>query len=432
MTPETPTPRTPGGPAPGDEPRPAAREAGGEPRPEPGDPGYPRGSQEAPAIETAEPAPAGTLKLKTRPIPDPPEMDGGKGVRAFWFVFALILVTALVMGAVLALNVIADPYGSVGTHFFPTVTTSDRTVKADKIEELEQPPELVVLGSSRSMRYEPEYLEEKTGLSAFNAGVNGIGGTADAWAMTQFIHDTWPEADPEYLWLLDVESFVPFEVGARTANEPRMAQYVGQASVGKGPKEFAQALWQNRSTLFSLDTAYDSARLLLYREEAKSSQSKYRKQILDDGVLKPRKWSEKEWARRWPNSIERYSNLHKNVFKELDPTAQEYFQKTLAFMNEQGKTPVVVLTPVNPKLRTILAPLGWDDRHEEVVAYVESLQDEYDFVLLDMTDPRVFDYDKQEWYDGVHMTTVNTRPAIDHILEQTGGWPPEQPPAGGE
>jgi hypothetical protein len=403
-----------------------------DPLPQPGESGYPSGSAEAPDIETAEPARPGTLKLKARPIPDPPQMDEAKGRRAFLFVFALIVVTALVMGGVLALNVIADPYGSVGTHFFPTVTTSDRTVKADRIEALEQPPELVVLGSSRSMRYEPEYLEEKTGLSAFNAGVNGIGGTADAWAMTQFIHDTWPEADPEYLWLLDVESFVPFEVGARTANEPRMAQYVGQASIGKGPKEFAQALWQNRSTLFSLDTAYDSTRLLLYREEAKNSQSKYQKQILADGVLKPRKWSEKEWNRRWPNSIERYSNLHKNVFKELDPTAQEYFQKTVAFMNEQGKTPVIALTPVNPKLRKILAPLGWTERYDEALAYLESLQGEYDFVLLDMTDPRVFDYDKQEWYDGVHMTAVNTRPAIDHILEQTGGWPPEQPPAGGE
>jgi hypothetical protein len=133
-------------------------------------------------------------------------------------------------------------------------------------------------------------------------------------------------------------------------------------------------MWQNRSTLFSLDTAYDSTRLLLYREEAKNSQSKYRKQILDDGMLKPRKWSEKEWERRWPNSIERYSNLHKNVYKELDPTAQEYFEKTVAFMNEEGRTPVIALTPINPKLRKILGPLGWTKRHEEAVAYLESLQ----------------------------------------------------------
>jgi hypothetical protein len=382
-----------------------------------------------PALTAPQDAAPPPGRLKRRVIPDPPKMDESKGGRALLFVLILVLVTALVMGGVLALNVIADPYGSVGTHYFPTVTTSDRTVKADKIEQLQAGPELVVLGSSRSMRYEPEYLKEKTGLSTFNAGVNGIGGTADAWAMSQFIHDTRPEADPAYLWLLDVESFVPFEVGARTANEPRMAQYVGQPSIGEGPREFARALWENRSTLLSLDTAWDSARLLLFREEAKSSQSKYRRQILDDGVLKPRQWTEKEWKRRWPNSIERYSDLHQNLYKGLDPTAKEYFEKTLAFMNEQGQTPVLVLTPINPKLRRILAPLGWRDRHREVVAYAESLQGAYDFVFLDMTDPRVFDFDKKEWYDGVHMTTVNTRPAIDHILEQTGGWPPSQPPA---
>ena len=116
MTPDTPTPRSAGGPAPEDASRPSARgDNRGEPRPEPGEPGYPRGSEEAPAIETAEPAPAGSLKLKDRLVPSPPEMDTGGG-RAVWFVFALIVVTALVMGAVLALNVIADPYGSVGTH----------------------------------------------------------------------------------------------------------------------------------------------------------------------------------------------------------------------------------------------------------------------------------------------------------------------------
>ena len=229
------------------------------------------------ATEDQRPGPGS--RLKQRVIPDPPEMDQLQGRRAFGFLLVLVLVTALVMGAVLALNVVADPYGYVGSHYFPTVTTSDRTVKADKYEQLRESPELVILGSSRSMRYEPEYLKENTGLSTFNAGVNGIGGTADAWAMSQFIHDTWPESDPAYLWLLDVESFVPFEVGARTANEPRMAQYVGQASITKGPREFARALVENRSTLLSLDTAWDSARLILYREEAKSSQSKYRKKL---------------------------------------------------------------------------------------------------------------------------------------------------------
>jgi len=371
-------------------------------------------------------------KLKQRVIPDPPEMEQTQGRRAFLFVLVLVFVTALGLGGVLALNVIADPYGSVGTHLFPTVTTSDRTVKVDKIERLKQPPDLVVLGSSRSMRYEPTYLEEKTGLKTFNAGVNGIGGTADAWAMTQFVHEVWPDSRPAYLWLVDVESFVPFEVGARTANEPRLARYVDQATVTRGGGELVRALWENRTTLLSLDTAKDSARLLLYREKAKSKQNRYRKQTLSDGAMTERKWTEKEWKRRYPRSVARYGDLYRDVYSEMDPTAKDYVEKTLTFMNEQGAVPLVVLTPINPKLRKILAPLGWDERHEQVVAYIESLQGEYDLLFVDMTDPRVFDYHPREWYDGVHLTTVNTRPAIDYILEQTGGVPPSRTPANGE
>ncbi len=100
-------------------------------------------------------------------------------------------------------------------------------------------------------------------------------------------------------------------------------------------------------------------------------------------------------------------------------------------MNQQGATPVLVLTPINPKLRKILGPLGWDTRHQQVVAYLESLQGKYRFKFLDLTDPSVFGFVAKQFYDGVHMTTINTEKAIDYILKQTGGIPPVTPPAGG-
>jgi hypothetical protein len=421
MTPsDTPTPATPSRPD-GDE-QAALR---------PDQAGYPHGAYEEPAIETAAPA-AGSLKLKQRAIPDPPEIDEGQGRKAFWFVLALVVITALVLGAVLALNVYADPYGSLGTHKLPTVTTSDRTVKADRIEALKEGPQLVVLGSSRSMRYEPSYLQKLTGLRTFNAGVNGIGGTADAWAMTQFIHEVWPDAHPAYLWMVDVESFVPFEVQARTANEPRLAKYVGQATAGKGPVELAKAIWQNRTTEFSLDTAKDSIRLLLYKDKAKNKQSKYQRQILADGVLKQRLWSKKEWSRRYPNSVQRYSDLYKNVYKAPDAESKAYFEKTLQFMNDQGVTPIIAITPINPKLEKILDPLGRAERHQQVLDYIQSLQGKYDFKLVDLTDPSVFGFDPKQFYDGMHMTTINTQKAIRYILKQTGGVPPVKPPADGK
>jgi hypothetical protein len=374
-------------------------------------------------VSAREDKPASGGGPKQRTIPDPPEFDQSKGRRSFWFVLALLVVALASMIGVATLNTLADPYGSLGTHLLPTVTTSDRTVKADAIESLKQPPQLVVLGSSRSMRYEPVYFREKTGLRTFNAGVNGIGGTADAWAMTQFIHEVWPQARPAYFWLLDVESFVPSQVGARTANEPRLAKYVGQASAGKGFGELVRAVVENRLTLFSLATAKDSLRLIVYRDKAKSMESKYRKQIMADGVLTQRLWSKKEWGRRYPRSAKRYSDLYRNVYERLDPRAKKYFEDTLAFMNDQGKTPLIVLTPINPKLLKVVAPLGWHTRHRQVVDYVESLQAKYRFVFVDMTDIRTFGADPVQFYDGVHMTTINTRRAIDYVLQKTGGLP---------
>jgi len=369
----------------------------------------------------AGPAPA--AGLKKRVIPDPPEIDPAKGRQTLGFLFVLALAAFAVMAAVGTLNTLADPYGMIGLKLLPSATTSDRTIKADAIEALKQPPQLVVLGSSRSMRYQPSYLEEKTGLRTFNAGVNGIGGTADAWAMTNFIADTWPDSQPKYFWLLDVESFVPFKVQGRTANEPRLAQYVGEASARHSVRALARAVAQNRTTLFSWVTAKDSLRVIVNRDQAKVKASKYRDTFLPDGMLRQRLWTEKEWAKRFPKSVKRYGDLYRNAYKELDPEAQSYFERTLKLMNDQGATPLIVLTPINPKLLKVLGPLGWPERHQQVLDYVASLQGTYDFVFVDNTDITNFGADPQQFYDGVHMTTINTQRAIDYVLQQTGGLP---------
>jgi hypothetical protein len=371
----------------------------------------------------ADPEPAPKAGIKKRVIPDPPEIDQAKGRQTLGFLLVLVLAAFIVMAAVGTLNTLADPYGMVGMKLLPSATTSDRTIKADAIEALKQGPQLVVLGSSRSMRYEPKYLEQKTGLRTFNAGVNGIGGTADAWAMTNFIHDTWPDSHPKYFWLLDVESFVPFKVQGRTANEPRLAQYVGQAGAGHDLRSVLRAVAENRATMFSWVTAKDSLRVILNRDKAQVTASKYRDTFLPDGMLKQRLWTEKEWSKRFPKSVKRYGDLYRNAYKQLDPEAQSYFERTLKFMNDHGATPLIVLTPINPKLLKVLGPLGWPQRHQQVLDYVASLEGTYDFVFIDVTDMTKFGADPVQFYDGVHMTTINTRRAIDYVLQQTGGLP---------
>jgi hypothetical protein len=388
----------------------------------------PAGSDDTAAPDEAGPAAAGgpapRAGLKKRVVPDPPEIDQSKGRRTLWFLLVLVAVALVVMAAVGTLNTLADPYGLIGMKLLPTVTTSDRTIKADAIESLKQAPQLIVLGSSRSMRWMPEHFDEVTGLRTFNAGVNGIGGTADAWAMVNYIHDTFPDSHPKYWWLLDVESFVPFKVQGRTANEPRLAQYVeGSGTVRKTPSAILRQAWANRSSVFSLDSAKDSLRVLMNRKKVKRVYDEYRKRFKSDGSMADRPLTKGEWNRRWPKSVKRYTDLYTNAYFDLDPTAKKYFEQTLAFMNDQGATPLIVLTPINPKLREYVDPLGWPQRHQQVLDYLDSMKKQYKFEFIDITDITTWGGDPEGFYDGVHMTVENTAKATDYVLKQMGGLP---------
>ena len=150
-------------------------------------------------------------------------------------------------------------------------------------------------------------------------------------------------------------------------------------------------------------------------------ESKYRRQILADGVLVQRLWTETSGSAASRSPCKRYSTSIATSTTSLDPESQTYFEKTLAFMNDEGATPLIVLTPINPKLLKVVDPLGWYTRHGQVVDYVESLKATYDFEFVDITDMTKFGADPVQFYDGVHMTTINTRRAIDYVLKRPAG-----------
>ena len=362
--------------------------------------------------------------LKRRVIPDPPEIDQSRRWGTAAFLLVLALTAAVLMVAVGALNTYADPYGLIGTRVLPTLTTSDRSIKVDFIDKLKKAPKLVVLGSSRSMRYDPSYFLKKTGLVTFNAGVNGIGGIPDAWAMMNYIHSRFPDSRPAYFWLVDVESFVPFSVQGNTAAEPRLNQYLGGPPTGRrSPSVVLRAVWDNRTSVFSWTTAADSLRVLRHPAAIKRAVVHYRSTFLPYGAIGPHPYSAAEFRRRYPHSQTRYENLYKTIYHGMDPQAMRYFERTLAFMNAHGAKPVIVLTPINPLLVRVVGPLGWDERHRQVVDFIQSLHAKYRFDFVDVTDLRTFHGDPVQFFDGVHMTAVNTDRVIRYVLKRTGGMP---------
>ena len=69
----------------------------------------------------------------------------------------------------------------------------DKTFKVDLIDQLPSPPELVVFGGSRAMRFSPSYITGLSGLSAFNGAVQCFR-PEDAWAFSSYLLQRSPRA----------------------------------------------------------------------------------------------------------------------------------------------------------------------------------------------------------------------------------------------
>src|SRR5207249_2677049 len=101
------------------------------------------------------------------------------------FVIGFLASCLGLLTAVLALNVVIDPFAIAGSGIVPTAVESDRSIKLTLLESLKRGPEILILGSSRSRQAEPSYLGQLTGHTGFNAGVTG-GTSADEWVFVRF------------------------------------------------------------------------------------------------------------------------------------------------------------------------------------------------------------------------------------------------------
>jgi hypothetical protein len=348
-------------------------------------------------------------------------MPASAGRRARGYVLFIILAALLLMTCVAVVNALVDPYGILGTGRFPTATTSDRSVKVDLIQKLKQAPQLIVLGSSRSMRYDPEYLQQKTGLRTFNAGVNIIGGAADVWAMTNYLHDRFPQAHPKYFWLVDVETFTTTVKESLTA-EPRLARYLDKTSgtAGRAGSALTTA-GDDLKSLLSWATTRDSLRILTHQSTATAREQAFRRQFRPNGGIATETMSPAQRQRRTVQNLTRYTLLYQTAYHALDPKAMRYVEQTLALMNQSGSTPLIVLTPLSPMFQQKLGPLGWNDRHQQVVAFFDGLAAKYRFTFADMTSVSTWGGSPTEFFDGVHPSYLNIHKLIDFLVQNYAG-----------
>ncbi len=323
------------------------------------------------------------------------------------FVVATLASCFALLGAVLALNIVVDPFGIAGTGVTPTAVESDRSIKLTLIEKLRSSPEILILGSSRARQAEPAFLRELTGHSGFNAGVTG-GSAADAWVFTRFTAAQFPGAKRSYIWFVDV-GIAANGVNPQLAADSRVARYLQTGQRRFGLKDVG--------TYLSPDATRASIRVL---RRCVLKKCVARPMYLPDGSIR------RSQLRYLPEQEQNLKASAEALVASIradpptsarrDPARYASFERTLAFMNSRGERPVIVLNPIYPTVLAEFERYGFPALADSLAYLRELRRRGFDFVLVNCEDIRTWGGRPDDFANPTHVNLKNMRRMLQYVV----------------
>ena len=330
----------------------------------------------------------------------------------------LLTAFALACLAVLALGGCAMPHSRTATDPDLVIPT-DRIYKADLIDKLAKPPQLIFFGGSRSMRFDPAYAQKLTGLRGFNLALTN-GKPEDAWAFANWLLQRSPTTRLRWVWGMQESTFGNRDLDSGLLQDARLSQFFPESLLDEQGKDLPKAKSQvPRHTILD-ERRYAPDGLMLWNVYDERRQNGRTTALSVRLYIKFMK--EKLAAEQAAGAAAREAaGAGDSASPSAQPTprppsrARMYFEKTIKLLNDHGTTPLIMLMPAHPKALRALP--NWQKGREHTLAYLASLQKKYDLAVLDLTDISSFGGDPDEFYDGVHITKVNGDLAIKKMVE---------------
>jgi hypothetical protein len=331
------------------------------------------------------------------------------------FVRGFLVACLSVLAAVLAFNVVIDPFALAGTGIVPTAVEPDRSVKLDLMQKLRRGPQIMVLGDSRGRQAEPSFLRRLTGHGGFNAAVTG-GSAPDAWVFVRYAADRFPHQRRRYIWFTSV-GLAGSLVLPQLAQDPRARRYL-RGGVGFGLADV--------KTYLSTDATKVSWRVFrkcvlgrcrsFIGYHADGSLTNQSLRYLPEHAKSLRRAVARKLA-----AVRAHGETLAQARAELDaPGRFAYFDRLLAFMNRRGEVPVIVLNPVYPSVLAALEKKGYPGRRA-TLEKVAQLHKRFKFVFVDCQDIRKWGGTARDWSNATHVNRANMRRMLRYIVAHSGG-----------
>jgi hypothetical protein len=269
--------------------------------------------------------------------------------------------------------------------------------KTDLIQRLSAPPEVVILGGSRALRFDPAYLRERTGLAAFNAAVTGAR-PEDAWAFVSLFHARFPTARFRFLWIIHADEFDPRSLDPGLVYDAALARFFPPSMITAQARLEATHLiidWMQRGRVFAPDGS-----------------------VVHDGFdrMFPRPGADAAAVRR---NIRTALNAYAKSAPRLSRRSVLYFKKTLALMDAiAAAPPVVVSAPVDPRLLAAVAKRGWAARQALVLGFLAGLHARYRFSFADFSRAAACRCTSRDFFDGIHLRASGADKVVDAVMRR--------------
>ncbi|MBL0214098.1 MAG: hypothetical protein IPQ07_09445 [Myxococcales bacterium] len=335
--------------------------------------------------------------------------------------FTSIVLAVVVLGMLgtSALAVFVDPLNTFGTGRIPSILTGERDEKPAAFLALEPPPQAIVLGSSRIMKIRPSCLAELTGLPAYNFGLSDAL-IEDMSAVLKFIQAKGRAPLRVILIGLDARTFDDHaEVDPRLLSSAVLGGYLDQTT-GLSWRTVTRALFGKQGLRYGLISLY-----FHLRPHARPPQKAH---FEPDGVVAFDQWDPALAAGTLDSpgmlarNVERFRGpLSSARFSALSPTRLALFRSLVTAAHNSGTVIHVFLPPLQPAIEEVLASRPIARRTEELALEMRALERAGLIVYHPITKVEDFGGDPDGYYDGIHMTDVNSRRLLLWLFQRDHG-----------
>jgi hypothetical protein len=367
-------------------------------------------------------------------LPWPAPRSGGKpGV----FVARCLSLVGLLLAGVMALNYILNPLGIYPTSYFEPLALERHTIyvyKADLYDDMNPPPEVVVLGSSRSFTVPPAYITQITGMPAFNASIPA-GLLRD---FLQFTRHTVDEGHPPRVIIIGLSTELitrrgnkqPKEITApsgkkadkkadkkkKKAHTPGLAERLLGTSTYEDAEEFRADLSYNIDLARQLVSWYQTEQSIRMLEEELKGRPNANYRFDKDGLIHFHERLPLDQAVQSYIANRFWGKLFSTV-NELGPGSIDTLETLLNLCRKNNIQVIIYLPPWHPQMLAVYEQQDFERLKAEYLDLLASLQDKYDFTVYDMTTVESFGGDETMFVDGVHPSEEAARLMLDIMLK---------------